>query len=67
MSKLIVSGREKFLNRILNADPGRVLNSPETLSGKIQTGNPLDQEIKKALNQIKSESISADGRMVDYK
>ena len=67
LKKLIIQIRENFINWILNVDPGRVLNSPDTRSGNILAGEPLGQVIKKALNHIKAESITTDGQLVDYK
>ncbi len=60
-----VKGREKILNRILGVNPGAILNSQRFPSKGISGESSLAEDIKKALNQIKSLAMAENGK-VDY-
>jgi len=60
-----VKGREKILNRILGVNPGAILNSQRFPSKGISGESSLAEDIKGALNQIKSLAMAENGK-VDY-
>ncbi len=60
-----VKGRENVLNRILGVNPGAILNSQRFPSEGISGESSLAEDIKGALNQIKSLAMAENGK-VDY-
>lgn len=64
-ANIYVKGREKTLNRILGVNPGAILNPQRFPSKGISGKTSLAEDIKNALNQIKSLAFSENGR-VDY-
>lgn len=60
-----VKGREKVLNRILDVNLDAILNSQRFTSKGISRENSLAEDIKGALNQIKSLAMNENGKM-DY-
>ena len=60
-----VKGRERILNRILGVNPVAILNSQRFPSQGISGEFSLAKDIKGALNQIKSLTMNANGK-IDY-
>jgi hypothetical protein len=66
MNNLVISARERFLDRLLGVDPTAVLNPPQSTDEEYKGSSSLDKEIKQSLNQIKAEAFRSDGQKVDY-
>jgi len=65
-SDLLISGRERLLNLVLNVDSNETLNPGGSHSGNGKAVDALANEIKESLNNIKGLAVTPDGSQVDY-